>query len=115
EEGAERGGEESGETVDHVRHGKAAEGPGSPIEVIAVRYILPGVLCFLGVIFLVINPGGFGVELFSMLVGSGLSVLLLNALFRFGAKGDEERREEEEARDYYSAHGHWPDEAPPPR
>ena len=61
------------------------------------------------------DMAGPRLELFSMLVGSGLSVLLLNALFRFGAKGDEERREEEEARDYYSAHGHWPDEAPPPR
>jgi hypothetical protein len=82
---------------------------------IAVRYILPGVLCLMGVIFLVINLGGFGVELFAMLVGSGLSVLLLNALFRFGAEGDEERRQEEAARDFYSEHGYWPDEAPPQR
>lgn len=45
-----------------------------------------------------------------MSVGSGLSVLLLNWLFRFGVKGDEEREAEEAARDYLTELGHWPDE-----
>jgi hypothetical protein len=80
--------------------------------VVAVRYILPGVLIFLGLILLPINPNDLGVELFAMLVGAGLSVLLLNVLFRYGAKGDEERQAEADARDYYSRHGHWPDEKP---
>ena len=39
-------------------------------------------------------------------------MLLLNVLFRYGSKGDEERQAEADARDYYSQHGHWPDEAP---
>jgi len=39
-------------------------------------------------------------------------VLLLNWLFRLGSKGDLERQTEADARDYYSEHGHWPDEAP---
>jgi hypothetical protein len=80
--------------------------------VVAVRYVLPGVLIFLGLILLPINPSDLGVELFAMLVGAGLSVLLLNVLFRYGAKGDEERQAEADARDYYSRHGHWPDEKP---
>ncbi len=79
---------------------------------IAVRYVLPGVLVLLGLILLPLNPEGLGVELFAMLVGAGLSVLLLNVLFRYGSKGDEERQAEADARDYYSQHGHWPDETP---
>jgi hypothetical protein len=35
-------------------------------------------------------------------------------LFRFGARGDEERQAEEDARTFFSEHGHWPDEPPPP-
>ena len=31
---------------------------------------------------------------------------------RYGAKGDREREAEETAREYFDAHGHWPDEAP---
>ena len=46
----------------------------------------------------------------AMCVGSGLSILLLNALFRYGAKGDDERDAEQAARDYLGKHGHWPDD-----
>jgi hypothetical protein len=49
-----------------------------------------------------------------MSVGGGLSVLLLNWLFRFGVSGDEERDREEQARRYLERHGHWPDEEPKP-
>ena len=45
-----------------------------------------------------------------MLVGSGLSVALLNVLFRYGSKGDEEREAEDAAREYYAQHGRWPDD-----
>ncbi len=45
-----------------------------------------------------------------MCVGSGLSILLLNALFRYGAQGDRERDAEDAAREYLARHGHWPDE-----
>jgi hypothetical protein len=50
-----------------------------------------------------------------MCVGAGLSVALINLLFRFGARGDEERQAEEDARQFFSEHGHWPDEPPPSR
>ena len=51
----------------------------------------------------------------AMCVGAGLSVLLLNLLFRIGAQGDREREDEERARDFFTEHGHWPDEDPPAR
>jgi hypothetical protein len=60
----------------------------------------------------VVNPGGFGLEGFGMAAGSGLSVLLLNYLYRMGVSGDLEREREEEARRYLAEHGHWPDEEP---
>ena len=80
-----------------------------------LRYTLPGVLIVLGLLALPIDPAGEGVELFSMLVGAGLSVLLFNVLFRLGSRGDGERTTEAEARDYDAEHGHWPDEKPPAR
>ncbi len=77
-----------------------------------LRYTLPGVLVLLGLIALPVDPAGEGVELFSMLVGAGLSVLAFNVLFRLGSRGDDERSQEAAARDYYSEHGRWPDESP---
>ena len=81
---------------------------------LALRYALPAALIVLGIILWPLNPEELGVELFSMLVGAGLSILAFNVLFRWGAQGDLERQAEADARDYFSAHGHWPDEAPRP-
>jgi hypothetical protein len=75
-----------------------------------VRYGLGWLMILGGVIVLIISPGGFGTEGFSMAVGGGLSVLMLNWLFRIGASGDRERQQEEEARAYFDRHGRWPDE-----
>ena len=80
---------------------------------INLRYTLPGVLILLGILALPLDPSGEGVELFSMLVGAGLAVLMFNVLFRLGSRGDDERGEEAAARDFYAEHGHWPDERPP--
>lgn len=77
---------------------------------LALRYGLPAVLILAGFVILFVSPGSIGVEGWAMCVGAGLSVLLLNWLFRAGAKGDEERVREESAREYYGAHGRWPDE-----
>jgi hypothetical protein len=49
-------------------------------------------------------------DAWAMLVGAGLSVLLLNWLFRLGASGDRERQAEEDARAYFAEHGRWPDD-----
>ena len=76
----------------------------------AVRYWLPVALIAAGVLSLFVIDDSDRYEAFSMLVGSGLSVALLNVLFRYGAKGDQEREAEDAAREYYAQHGRWPDE-----
>ncbi len=76
----------------------------------AVRYWLPVALIVAGVLSLFVIDDSDRYEAFSMLVGSGLSVALLNVLFRYGSKGDEEREAEDAAREYYAQHGRWPDE-----
>jgi hypothetical protein len=63
-----------------------------------------------GFVVLFTADGGIRWDGWAMCVGSGLALLLLNWLFRYGQKGDRERDAEQAARDYLSTHGHWPDE-----
>jgi hypothetical protein len=74
-----------------------------------IRYGLPAALILAGFVILIVVGGNIRWDGWAMCVGSGLAVLLLNALFRIGAKGDEERAQEEAAREYLAKHGHWPD------
>jgi len=76
----------------------------------AIRYGLPAALEVAGFAILAIADGALRREVMSMCVGAGLSVLLINVLFRFGARGDQERDAEEAAREYFARHGRWPDE-----
>ena len=76
-----------------------------------VRYGIGLIGVVVGIVLLVLNPGGFGVEGFGLAEGAGLSVLMLNWMYRVGVIGDQEREREEEARRYLERHGHWPDEA----
>jgi hypothetical protein len=80
------------------------------IGLIIVRYGLGAAMVTAGIVMIAVNPGGFGVDGFAMAAGGGLSVLLINFLFRLGATGDLEREREEEARRYFDKHGVWPDE-----
>ena len=75
-----------------------------------VRYGIGAVMVLGGLVMLIISPSGLGVEGFAMAVGGGLSVLLINFLFRLGVEGDREREQEDRARDYFDEHGVWPDE-----
>jgi hypothetical protein len=61
-------------------------------------------------VLLIANPGETGLEAWSLLMGAGLSVGLINILYRMGAKGDTERESEDAARAYFDKHGRWPDE-----
>jgi len=79
----------------------------------AVRFGIPIALILVGFVLLFTTEGAIKWDGFAMCVGAGLSVALINVLFRFGARGDEERDAEEAARRFYSEHGHWPDEPPP--
>ena len=75
-----------------------------------VRYGLPALLIVAGFVLLFAAPDSTRYEGFAMCVGAGLALFLLNWLFRLGARGDDERQAEADARDFYSRHGHWPDE-----
>ena len=80
-----------------------------------VRTWLPGTIIVAGLILAAAT--GFsetGVEGGTLLVAAGLSVWLLNFLYRVGVKGDRERDAEDEARAYFDEHGYWPGEEPPP-
>lgn len=78
----------------------------------AIRYGLPAVLFVIGWILLFTVEGSNRWDGWAMCLGSAGAILLLNVLFRYGAQGDEERREEESAREFLAHHGHWPDEPP---
>jgi hypothetical protein len=75
-----------------------------------VRYGIPGLLVLAGVVCLFAAPAGSRAEGFALFTGAGLSVLLLNVLFRIGLSGDAEREREDEARAHFAEHGSWPDE-----
>ena len=76
-----------------------------------IRFGLPAALVAAGVAVVAFGVGGDGsLEGAFLFLAVGLSVLLLNALFRYGVAGDRERDEEDAARAYFDEHGHWPDE-----
>ena len=79
-----------------------------------LRYGIGGAMALAGIILLVTNSGGFGVDGFALGVGGGLSLIMLNFLYRLGVSGDREREQEEDARTYLERHGYWPDEADEP-
>lgn len=81
--------------------------------IIFVRYGIGLLTILVGVVWLIFNFGGFGVEALFAFTGAGLSIILINLLFRMGVESDREREEHEEAWRFYELHGHWPDERPP--
>jgi hypothetical protein len=85
-----------------------------PSTTAAVRYGLPALVGVAGIAIALAGSGtDTALEGGSMFVGAGLSVVVLNLLFRFETSGDVERDAEEAARRYLDEHGHWPDEPPP--
>ena len=79
-----------------------------------VRTWLPVAIIVAGLI--VAAATGFsetGLEGGTMLVSAGLSVWLINFLYRVGVHGDREREAEDRARAYFAEHGRWPDEDRP--
>jgi hypothetical protein len=82
---------------------------------IGVRYGVPGLMALTGlVVVLLASDRETGIEIGSMFVGAAIAVFLLNFFFRLGVTGDRDRDREEEAREYFTRHGHWPDETPSP-
>ena len=79
-----------------------------------IRIWLPAVVVVLGIVLFALDPSADTALGAAGIIGAGLSIWLLNVLFRIGVKGDQERDEEADARRFFDAHGHWPDEPPPP-
>ncbi|MEA2386694.1 MAG: hypothetical protein QOJ22_868 [Thermoleophilaceae bacterium] len=83
---------------------------------VAVRYVVPAALLVAGVACLFVVNDSARLEAWAGLTGAGLSVFLLNLLYRVGVQGDEERQQgEEAARAYFDEHGEWPEEEERPR
>jgi hypothetical protein len=85
---------------------------GRSIGMLILRYGIGAVMVLAGIVMLIVDPSGLGVDGFAMAVGGGLSVLLINFLYRFGVSGDREREAEEQARAYFDEHGEWPEDEP---
>jgi len=80
---------------------------------ICLRYVLPAAVLLGGLIVMALGSesdleGGAGI------VSAGLAIYAMNWLYRASVDGDRARDEEEAARTYLQAHGHWPDEPPRP-
>jgi hypothetical protein len=76
-----------------------------------VRTWLPVTIIVAGVVAAIAT--GFsetGLEGGALLVSAGLSVWLINLLYRIGVRGDRERDTEDRARAYFAEHGRWPDD-----
>ena len=82
---------------------------------LAIRYGIGVVMVLGGIVLAVLNPGGVGVDGFAMAVGGGLSVLLINFLFRLSVTSNLDREREEAARRYLEEHGEWPEDDITPR
>jgi hypothetical protein len=78
-----------------------------------VRYVLPAVIVLGAVVMIAIEPNIVGLEGAALIVSAGLSVLLLNWLYRIGVAGEHDRDAEDRARAYFDEHGVWPDEVRP--
>ena len=78
-----------------------------------MRYVLPAALVVAGIVILLAGNGSdVAVEGWALFTGAGVSILLLNVLFRIGVQGDRDREREDAARSYFDRHGHWPDQKP---
>ena len=79
-----------------------------------VRVWLPVAIIAGGLVAIVATGGTLsGVEGGVAIIAAGMSVWLLNVIFRVGVQGERERDAEDAAREFYAEHGYWPDEAPP--
>lgn len=76
----------------------------------AVRFWLPGVIVLAGAVLALSLQTDAAWQGGALLVSAGLSVWLLNVLFRLGVRGDRERVHEERAREEFDRTGRWPDE-----
>jgi hypothetical protein len=78
-----------------------------------IRYGVPALIALTGiVIVIVVSDRQIAWEIGGMFFGAAIAVLMLNLFFRLGVAGDTDREREEQAREYFDRHGHWPGEGP---
>ena len=82
------------------------------VGMLLIRYGLGALMVLGGVVMVIISPADLGLEGFAMAAGGGLSVILLNFLFRLSVSSEADRAAEERARDYFDEHGEWPADEP---
>ncbi len=75
-----------------------------------VRFVLPALIVLSGVLLAAIGQNESAYEVGALLISAGVSVALLNLLYRVGVRGDKDRGREEAAREHYDRTGHWPGE-----
>ncbi len=80
------------------------------IGMLVLRYGIGIAMVLGGLVVLITSPAGLGVDGFAMAAGGGLSVLLLNFMYRLSLTSERDRLEEERARQYFDEHGEWPEE-----
>ncbi len=77
-----------------------------------IRFGLPAMLVALGVALILVGDDaavGAGV----VIIGCAGLVSLANLLVRFSVNEMQDRTRDQDARDFYSAHGRWPDDPEP--
>ncbi|MGO9909073.1 MAG: hypothetical protein ACLP4R_13570 [Solirubrobacteraceae bacterium] len=80
------------------------------IGMLVLRYGIGIAMVLGGLVVLITSPADLGVDGFAMAAGGGLSVLLLNFMYRLSLTSERDRLEEERARRYFDEHGEWPEE-----
>lgn len=75
-----------------------------------VRVWLPILIIVSGALLALIVGTDAAYEGGALLISAGASVWLLNAFFRIGVRGDEERDDEHRAREEFERTGRWPDD-----
>jgi hypothetical protein len=73
-----------------------------------IRHGLPALIVLAGFVLWAIDPDR--VEAAVLMISAGLSVWLLNWLWRVGVAGEEDRAREDRAREEFDRTGKWPDD-----
>jgi uncharacterized membrane protein len=85
------------------------------------RVWLPAIIAVVGIVLIVLGHASLSDQSTSRTLEAGagvglvivaIIVWMLNWMFRMSVESNRERDVEEEAREYFDRHGHWPDEAP---
>jgi high-affinity Fe2+/Pb2+ permease len=82
----------------------------------ATRVWLPLAIAIAGVVLIVIGGTGSGHHS-PTVAAAGVALLIaavivwmINWMFRMSVQSNREREQEEQAREYFDRHGHWPDD-----